>query len=186
MSRRLLSCLAVASIACAAVFAWSCNDPVHDAQVDALGPEAAGVPAGPKHRPGKPCLACHGGQGPADLELTVAGTIYETAQPDSQPLVNATVTIFDGTQNADAGAVPHTFTTNGAGNFYATRTEWSPVYPLHDISVKAANLDAPTLMHTTIGREGSCASCHFDPRGNDSHGHVYLVLEPADLPGAQP
>jgi hypothetical protein len=186
MIRRLLSSVAIAAIAGAAVFVWSCNDPVHDAQVDALGAEPAGETPGPKHRPGKPCLTCHGGQGPADLELSVAGTIYATAAPDSPPLVNATVTIYDATQNADAGGVPHTFVTNGAGNFYASRSDWSPVFPLHDISIKAQNLDTPTLMHTNIGREGSCASCHFDPRGNDSRGHVYLVLEAADLPGVMP
>ena len=42
MIRRLLSSVAIAAIAGAAVFVWSCNDPVHDAQVDALGAEPAG------------------------------------------------------------------------------------------------------------------------------------------------
>ncbi|MDB4935552.1 MAG: hypothetical protein JWP87_2524 [Labilithrix sp.] len=179
------SCVAVAAIASALAFAWSCSDPVHDAQVDALGPEAPGVPRGPNHRPGRPCLTCHGGQGPSDVELSVAGTIYQTAAPDSPPLEGATVTIFDATQDADGGA-PRTFRTNAAGNFYARRAEWSPVYPLHDISISAPGVDTPTLMHTTVGRDGSCATCHFDPRGQGSHGHVYLVLEPADLPGAHP
>jgi hypothetical protein len=158
---------------------------VHDARVDALGPEAPGVPAGPTHRPGKPCLACHGGQGPSDVELAVAGTIYQTAALDSPPLIGATVTIFDATQQPDGGT-PRTAVTNAAGNFYIRKTDWSPFFPLHDISVSYQGLDNPTAMHTNVGRDGSCGSCHFDPKGNDSRGHVYLVLEAADLPGAQP
>ncbi len=164
---------------------WSCGDPVHDTRVDALGGEKSGVPTGPTHRSGQPCLTCHGGQGPADLELSVAGTIYQTAAPDSPPLEGATVTVFDATQLADGGA-PRTAVTNAAGNFSFRRTEWAPVYPLHDISVTFPGVAAPTTMHTTVGRDGSCASCHVDPKGPATHGHVYLVLEPADLPGAMP
>jgi len=169
----------------AAALAWSCSDPVHDAQVAALGPEAAGVPTGPTHRPGKPCLTCHGDQGPANLELSVAGTIYQTAAPDSPPLAGGTVTIFDATQQAEGGA-PRTVVTNAAGNFYLRRSEWSPIYPLHDISVTFPGIDTPTVMHTVVGREGSCGSCHFDPKGPNTHGHVYMVLEATDFPGAQP
>jgi hypothetical protein len=182
------SALYVAS-SCAAllagVLAWSCGDPVHDAQVDALGPEASGVPTGPTHRPGQPCLTCHGGKGPADLELSVAGTIYQTAATDSPLLAGATVTIYDATQQPDGGA-PRTAVTNAAGNFFIKRTEWSPYYALHDISISYPGIDTPTVMHTTVGRDGSCGSCHFDPKGADTHGHVYLVLEAADFPGAAP
>lgn len=170
----------------AVVFAaWSCGDPVHDTRVGSLGGEKSGVPTGPTHRSGQPCLACHGGQGPAELELSVAGTIYQTAAPDSPPLEGATVTVFDATQLADGGA-PRTAVTNAAGNFFFRGTEWLPVYPLHDVRVTFPGVDAPTTMHTTVGRDGSCASCHFDPKGSATHGHVYLVLEPADLPGAKP
>ena len=181
--------IAVSSWSCAAMLAaalaWSCNDPVHDAQVDALGPESAGVSPGPTHRPGKPCLTCHGGQGPAELELGVAGTIYKTAAPDSPPLAGATVTIYDATQQPDGGA-PHTVVTNAAGNFYFPRTAWAPFFPLHDIAVSYPGVETPTLMHTNVGRDGSCASCHFDPKGANTHGHVYFVLEAADFPGGTP
>jgi hypothetical protein len=168
----------------AAALAWSCGDPVHNAQVDALGPEAAGVPEGPTHRPGKPCLTCHGGQGPADAEFSVAGTIYQTAAPDSPPAVGATVRVFDATQQLDG--TPRTFTTNAAGNFYVRKSEWAPFFPLHDIAVSYPGIDTPTIMHTNVGRDGSCGSCHFDPKGANTHGHVYVVLEAADLPGATP
>jgi hypothetical protein len=176
--------VAIVATAVVAVFAWSCGDPVHNARVDALGPESGGGP-GPTHRPGQPCLACHNDQGPASTELSVAGTLYQSAAPGSPPLAGATVTIYDATQNADGGT-PHTFTTNAAGNFYAPKSSWAPFFPLHDISIATAALPAPTIMHTVVGRDGSCASCHFDPKGPDSHGHIYLVLDPADLPGAMP
>jgi hypothetical protein len=176
---------AVGAAALLATFAWSCSDPVHNARVDALGGEASGVPAGPLHRPGKPCLTCHGTLGPASLELSVAGTIYQTAEPGSAPAVGATVTVYDATQSADGGA-PHTAVTNAAGNFFVTRSEWSPVFPLHDISITAPGLGFPVTMHTNVGRDGSCGSCHFEPKGPTSHGPIYLVLTAADLPGATP
>ena len=175
--------LAGSCVAAAAV--WACNDPVHDARVSALGDENPAVPPGPNHRPGQPCLTCHGGNGPADVELAVAGTIYQSAAPDSPPLAGAVVTIYDATQLADGGA-PQTAGTNAAGNFYIPRAQWTPFFPLHDISVTLPGTDAPTMMHTNVGRDGSCGSCHFDPKSNDSHGHVYFVLEPGDFPGAMP
>ena len=143
------------------------------------------MPTGPTHRPGQPCLTCHGGNGPSSLELSVAGTVYQSAAPDSPPLAGAAVTIFDATQLADGGA-PQTVTTNAAGNFYIPRSSWTPFFPLHDISVAYPGVAAPTTMHTNVGRDGSCGTCHFDPKGNDSHGHVYFVLDPADFPGATP
>lgn len=172
-----------AGSAVAAALAWSCSDPVPDSRAASLGDEHTGVSPGPTHRPGQPCLACHGGDGPASTELSVAGTIFQTAAPGSLPLEGATVTIFDATQLADGGA-PRTAVTNKAGNFFVRRTEWSPKYPLHDISVSFTGVATP--MHTNVGRDGSCGTCHFDPKGPNTHGHVYLVLEPADLPGATP
>lgn len=176
--------LAILATAMTAVFGWSCGDPVHDARVDALGPETSGGP-GPLHRPGQPCLACHDDQGPGKPEFAVAGTIYQTAAPGSPPLAGATVTIYDATQDADGGA-PHLAGTNAAGNFYIPKSDWTPFFPLHDVSVTTPDVPTPTTMHTVVGRDGSCATCHFDPKGTNSHGHVYLVVDPADLPGAMP
>jgi hypothetical protein len=185
MMRRAFFALALGGTCLAATLVWACGDPVHDARVAALGDEKPGVPTGPTHRAGQPCLTCHGGDGPSSLELSVAGTIYQTAAPDSPPLAGATVTIFDATQLADGGA-PVSAATNEAGNFFIPRSQWTPFFPLHDISVAYPGLDTPTMMHTNVGRDGSCATCHFDPKGNESHGHVYLVLEPGDFPGATP
>jgi hypothetical protein len=185
MSARWAVGLVFAATAVAATLAWSCGDPVHNARVDALGAEKSGVAPGPTHRPAQPCLTCHGGDGPADAELSVAGTIFQTAAPDSPPLAGATVTVFDATQLADGGA-PRSTTTNAAGNFFFRKTEWAPTFPLHDISVSLPSVPSPIMMRTNVGRDGSCATCHFDPKGPATHGHIYLVLEPGDLPGAAP
>jgi hypothetical protein len=65
-------------------FAWAfalglaavgCDDPVHDDAVTALGGEDPNVPIGALHRPGQPCLVCHGGSGPAALAFSVGGTV---------------------------------------------------------------------------------------------------------------
>lgn len=80
------------------ILAAAC-DPVRSDAVAALGGEAPGVPHGPTHRPGQPCLLGHS-------NFAVAGTVF-----------------------------------------------------------------------TDVGRNGACASCHFDPAGRDSPGHVFA---PAD------
>jgi hypothetical protein len=185
LRRSLYVALGLGGTCLVAALAWACGDPVHDARVTALGGEKGGVPTGPTHRAGQPCLTCHGGNGPSSLELSVAGTVYQTAALDSPPLAGATVTIYDATQLADGGA-PRTVITNAAGNFFIPRSSWTPFYPLHDIAVAYPGVDTPTMMHTNVGRDGACATCHFDPTGPDSHGHVYFVLEPADFPGAMP
>jgi hypothetical protein len=179
MTRLLLA------IGIGAAFVWSCGDPLHNARVEALGSEQSGVSPGPTHRPGQPCLTCHGGMGPADVEFGVAGTIFQNSNSGSPGLAGATVTIYDATEALDGGT-PHTATTNSAGNFYIQSDAWSPTYALHDISVGFAGLDSPTQMHGNVGRDGSCATCHFDPAGTGSHGHIYLVVDPADFPGAGP
>ena len=53
-------------------------DPVHARQVAALGGDPSGQRNGPTHRPGQPCLVCHGGLGPGGPDLSVGGTIYES------------------------------------------------------------------------------------------------------------
>jgi hypothetical protein len=166
-------------------YAPSCQDPVHNAEVDALGGEAAGVSPGPNHRPGQPCLTCHGGRGPANAEFSVAGTIFKTADA-REGIAGVHVTLSDSTPGT---AVTKAAVTNVAGNFYIG-TNFAPVFPLHDIKLDFEGLPESTIMHTRVGREGSCGACHFDPSGGttarDTPGHIYLVLEAGDLPGAGP
>jgi hypothetical protein len=158
-----------------ATFAASCGDPVHDGEVDALGPEK-GDP-GPEHRPGQPCLVCHGGSGPASTHFSIGGTAYQV-QGAHVPLVGAQVSMVD------ANGVSHTLKTNSAGNFYASADNWQPANPIHGVTITYQGVVAQ--MATNIGRDGSCADCHFDPAGPTTHGSIYLVEDPSDLPGAMP
>jgi hypothetical protein len=191
------------AMALACFVVGACGDPVHGAEVDALGPEAAGVPRGPTQRPGQPCLTCHGGLGPGDPTFVTAGTVYVLAYAAGlakTPLVGGTV------QLVDANGSTFAATTNSVGSFYVTTDQWSPVFPLggrpadsgvsadaclgagsdaspgrDEISVAASTVsgcnEAPRPMLTSMDRGGvyaSCAYCHFDPPGPTSPGHVYL------------
>jgi len=162
-------------------FGPSCGDPVHNAQVDALGPETGGGP-GPTHRAGQPCLTCHGGQGPADVEFAVAGTVYQLPDAGAPGYEGVVVAVFDATQDADGGT-PKTARTNTVGNFYIRSADWSPVFPLHDVTLGVDGSQFQPVMKTRVGRDGSCGTCHFDPAGTGSPGHVYFASEPGDLPG---
>jgi len=182
------------SVVAAVIGALSCGDPVHEAEVSALGPEAAGVPQGPTHRPGQPCLTCHGGQGPGGLTFVTAGTIYLSAYPIAANRANALASAD--VHLVDANGSTYDATTNTVGNFFVTTDQWNPVFPLgahlpdagtqadggaaasvEDITVApAGDLTNTTPMNTAVERGGvyaSCAYCHFDPPGPSSAGHIY-------------
>jgi hypothetical protein len=145
----------------------SCSDPVHDVQVVALGAEDPNVPAGPNHRPGQPCIWCHGEEGPAKTAFTVAGTVYSIqARPD--PAAGAQVLVED-TQGRT-----QTITTNTAGNFYVTGALFQPNYPIR-MSVKPAGGGPGPQMLSVSNREGSCAACHYNPPGPNSPGPVFIT-----------
>jgi hypothetical protein len=164
MTRALASTVLTALLAFAASGSSGCNDPTHDEQVAALGPENPNVPRGPLHRPGQPCLVCHGGIGPASAHFSVGGTVYAT-RTGTAPAVDATVTVED-----INGSVA-TAQTNQVGNFYIEASQWSPTYPTQP-QVALGNTGA--VMTTHVGRDGSCATCHSDPIGPTSAGHVYI------------
>ncbi len=149
----------------AATVAGSC-DPVHDDAVAALGGEAQGVPPGPLHRPGQPCLLCHDGAPGDPPAFSLAGTVFLYANSIEQAANGATVTL------EDKDGTTATATTNAAGNFFLTPTAYSPEYPVHVKSVARGNVSI--LMHSHVGGNGSCAGCHVDPEAPDSPGHVYL------------
>jgi hypothetical protein len=149
----------------------ACADPVHDAEVTALGPEDPNVPPGPLHRPGQPCLVCHS-------DFSVAGTVYN--EDLVTPFSGATVTLVDAIESMTQA------TTNSAGNFYVLESDWKPVFPIGSyetdggavfgVTVVGADPNSPSEMLTHIGRDGSCASCHFGaaPSG-DTPGPVYVT-----------
>ena len=150
-----------------------CVDTTHDIEVQALGGEAAGVAPGPDHRPGQPCLVCHGGEGPASSHFSVAGTVY-SVEKESAPAVGAQVQVEDIT------GVAFPSPTNGAGNFYISAQDWQPTYPIQmQVSLGPANKQ----MLTHVGREGSCATCHTSRPGPASPGPIYVAADMSELLG---
>lgn len=164
MTRALLAIVLATAAACS-------SDPVRQQTIATLGNEAPGVEPGPLHRPNQPCLACHdGGEASA---FSVAGTVYARAE-GTVPVARVTVELLD----ADA----HFWkaVTNCAGNFFVRPEEFQPRYPLWvTLAVGEQRLD----MESPVFRDGSCASCHGDPKGPASAGHAYFLLdENPDLP----
>ena len=164
-----------ASLSIAALVAHSvcaCTDPVHDDAVTALGSEAPGVPAGPEHRPGQPCLDCHGQEGPSSFEMSFGGTVYSYRDLEA-PLPNATVRIVDATE--------HTYetTTNCAGNFWIPRREFVPVFPVKAaVSSPGGTSDGTRYrraMLSNMNRDGNCGGCHTSPQNAGSPGHIWVL-----------
>ena len=152
---------------CVLLAAASCQDPTVESAIAALGPEDRGVSPGPLHRPGQPCVLCHGDGGTART-FVVAGTIYrDKGRPTVAP--GAKVLFLD----ADG----HGFTAeaNCAGNFYVEPRQWAPRFPLW-VTLAAGNYTID--MESRIFRDGSCASCHFEPAGPASAGAVFLTDDP--------
>lgn len=162
-SRFLLVATGLALVASSA----SCTDPVRDQQIEALGSEEPGVPMGPEHRPGQPCVVCHSAGGPAEkAPFVIAGTIYENGN-SQVGLAGAAVSFVDsvgGRRIAD---------TNAAGNFYITESDWRDLaFPF-----KVAVQQGPNTkeMNTTVNREGSCAFCHKGRGSYDAITQVYTA-----------
>lgn len=162
----LAGAIAIAFLACA-------GDPTHDNAVSALGDDPTGMPNGPTHRAGQPCLTCHGSSGPGNPQFSIGGTVYKV-KGQTDPLTDGTVHLTDST-----GAtfdVP----TNEVGNFFVTTAEWQPAAPIN-VTVTGEGAEADMTSH--IGRSGSCSDCHTSTAGPRSPGPVYLALDPADLGG---
>jgi hypothetical protein len=159
------------------LLAAGCNDPVLDAQIAALGGEVPGIRPGPTHRAGQPCTDCHSSYGGKSPEFSLAGTVY---QKDTNKVAVEGAVI----QVVDATGAMMGLTSNCAGNFYVTTSEWSPTWPLF-ITVADPQAGISIRMLGKIGRDTSCGSCHVDPRGTNSPGHVWLTDDPA-VPDAAP
>jgi len=161
-------------VACAiGVLASAACDPVNADVVSSLPP--SNVRNGPLHRPGQPCLACHDGVIGDPSAFSVAGTIFTT--PSETVGVNGASVWM-----TDSNGTTHQAKTNAAGNFYVSPSQWTPVYPI--VAVKVTSIgDASAVMRSEIGRDGACGSCHTDPPGADSPGHIAMT---ADDGGALP
>ncbi len=161
--------LAVLALAAGSALA-ACVDESHELQVQALGAEVPGVPNGPLHRAGQPCLVCHGEQGPSSHQFVMAGTVF-AVRGKTAPATGASVSI------EDVNGSFYTATTNEVGNFYIPVGEWSPTLPA---TVQVSQGQQSQDMSTHIGRDGSCAGCHTLTPGPTSPGPVYVA------PGALP
>lgn len=156
----------------------ACSDPVHSRDVDALGGENPAVPEGPLHRPGQPCVTCHGEYGPADSEFAFAGTVYQDSSDKAVPLPDAKVSLLD------ASGKKYETGTNCAGNFFVMKNDYKPLYPVW-VTVYFGIVGGEPFgkeMSSPIYREGSCAGCHSDPPGTEAAGHVYFSEDPLPFP----
>jgi hypothetical protein len=150
-----------------------CEDPTRALAVAGLGPELEGVPLGPLHRPGQPCLTCH--DGATARAFSVAGTVFHALDTDS-PSPGALVRLAD-----DAGG-RFVAATNCAGNFFITPEDFTPSHPLW-VSLKFGALDI--AMDSPISVDGSCAGCHTTTPGPRSPGRVYVFENAADAPAGE-
>jgi hypothetical protein len=153
------------------IAACTAYDPVHDQDVDALGGEAPNVPQGEFHRAGQPCTTCHGADGPASKQFSMAGTIFAT-QDSTVGVSGAQVLMVDSLGSSPPGG---SVVTNCVGNFFITPEIWDPAFPVR-VAVATPETSAQMIGH--IGRQSSCASCHADPRGETSPGHIYINTTP--------
>ena len=134
-----------------------------------------------KHRPGQPCLLCHGPdhfpRAPGEEIFILAGTVYgfvDDAEDDGLDEVDVEIT--------DATMRTVVVQTNSAGNFIVSEGDpkhkkgWLRIsgtleFPLQ-VSISKAGDEQ--VMRTTIAQEGSCARCHGATPDIDSVGRIYL------------
>jgi hypothetical protein len=167
--------------------AAGCANPVQDAYIAELGPEDPAVPLSDIHRPGQPCLLCHGPYVGAQPEMSVAGTVYgyawdpKNSKADPIPVEDVTVELSDSFGNSP----PQPPKTNCAGNFYLTVQQWNPAYPLR-VAIRYPVPGDPdgerVSMGTRISRDGSCASCHEGAPNQGSPGWVFCTQRGPDAP----
>ena len=150
-----------------AVAVSGCGNPAVDDKIAVLGGEQSGVPQGPYHRPGQPCVLCHSTYYGASPELAVGGTVFADLH-GFKPVENVQVVLTDSVGET------RTAVTNCIGNFNIPKSSWDPQFPLaaevrypeyaDDGTPKLASDGAPKLkvkaMGSYISRDGSCASCH--------------------------
>lgn len=147
-----------------------CSDPVQQEQLAALGPEKPGVPAGPLHRAGQPCLLCHSSGGEAP-RFTAAGTVYSTSTM-GKPVGGVKVRLFDASRRS------YLAYTNCIGNFFVYPQEFEPVMPMWaSLSGYDADIDMESPMH----KDGDCGFCHKPEKSPSSAGPIFLTEDPQKL-----
>lgn len=165
-----------------------CGNPVIDSRIEALGGEDPAVAVSEFHRAGQPCVLCHSEYEGASPEMSVGGTIFATIN-DQIPVDQVTVRLTDALGDSRMA------TTNCVGNFYITKDDWDPAFPLQAVITYNAPAAAGAVpepkqrkMASRISRDGSCATCHYGPRTQASVGWVFCEdIQPtppfAEVPG---
>ena len=180
MTRRLI-------VALLATLAAGCGDAFRDPQIEALGGEFPGTAPSQFHRPGQPCVLCHDSYEGAEPELSIGGTLF-FFPPDSAgfPVTSGgfVVSIVDSKGKSFNAEV------NCFGNFSVEKAVFDPAYPIlaevlqRDEDTGELRTNAP--MSSRIGRDGSCASCHIDPKSWLSPGPVFVNGAPDDFEPPSP
>ena len=147
----------------------------------ALGGEILGLRHGPLHRPGQPCLVCHGEQSTGFRNtFELAGTVFDLPN-DKLGVGGVEVVLTDGNGN------DFVVKTNRTGNFFVSldSSVSSPrsgrngelvipksfAFPLH---VEIRNGSTVQKMQGLVWRNSSCADCHRGPANDLSNGPIYL------------
>ncbi|NUP12125.1 MAG: hypothetical protein HOW73_39265 [Polyangiaceae bacterium] len=152
-----------------------CGNPIADDQIEFWGDELPNVPASEHHRPGQPCVLCHGVYGGAAPEMVLGGTIFAD-QYSFTPVEGAEVVVYDAVGDV------YTMTSNCIGNFFMEKEGNLPQFPLA-VEVRCPTYDSAgnklestkiRSMNSWISRDGSCATCH-SLRGTqvDSTGWIF-------------
>ena len=165
-----------------------------DVKIAAHGGEVTGVEPSEFHRPGQPCLACHGVYGGASPLMSIAGTIFAAPiekLPTPVEGVNVVITDAFGNKNGKGPTeTPPERKTNCVGNFFFTKDEFNPGFPLEakiECPTKPGSVDTTGhYMSSRISREGSCGACHDGKRDQGSPGWVYCVDSPSLSPFKPP
>jgi hypothetical protein len=163
---RVLPPTVVLSALGVSLFSAACADPIRTSAIEALGPEAEGVPVGPLHRPGQPCGVCHADDGNAGA-FTVSGTVY-LVKGSPKPAARIEILLFDSANRS------HRVRTNCAGNFFVRPGQLQPSYPLW---VTLRHGEHKSVMESPVFREGSCGACHAATAGPRSAGPVFLARD---------
>jgi hypothetical protein len=178
--------------ACAATAGSCVNDPVQNTRLTAFGDDfPVGLEETAYHRPGQPCVTCHGDRGSASPKFAAAGTIFwgscnitkteaadeklKNERCDLTPVRDAEIRIVSASGRTSCAV------TNCWGNFTFPVTGSNSVDFPFLVSIAKKGLDGQYLQQAQMGghvsREGSCSGCHDNPRRADSPGQVFLYAE---------
>jgi hypothetical protein len=105
-------------------------------------------------------VVCHGSEGPANEQFSIAGTVFFGPAVTQQPIGIGNVTV----QLEDDAQSRYAVTTNCVGNFWVKPSDWTPQFPvLVTIAGQAQGQSYQVSMIGHIGRDPSCGSCHQYP-----------------------